>query len=373
MTVKKRLGEMLLEAGVIDETQLHAALGHQRKWGGKLGQALLDLKLATEPQVVAALSRKFGYNALNVAALPRTAQLEAALKLIPRELALRQTLLPVATDSSSITVAMADPSNISVVDELSFRTGRRIKIVLAGDREIASAVRRFYYADEEPSQVTAIPFDEPSSDTPFETTGDPFAAMPDYMRNGSLNQPFHAPAREAERGGGQSRPALEPPPASPPPLPAAATRPPAARVNAPDAFTPPPVLLRGAAAAPAPPGIASARGPVPGAPAPRPATAPARPVAPLAPLASSPEDVLGEPILATDLAPIEDDEPSEGSSSESRLTPRQSAMLDALERAARGEESGLVKPAHLAAVLARLLLRRGIVSEQELLEELTKK
>jgi len=96
-------------------------------------------------------------------------------------------------------------------------------------------------------------------------------------------------------------------------------------------------------------------------------------VAPLAPVVSSPEDLLGEPILATDLAPVEDEEPSEGAAAESRLTPRQSAMLDALGRAARGEESGLVKPGHLAAVLARLLLKHGIVSEQELLEELTKK
>src|SRR4030067_360606 len=81
MTVKKRLGEMLLEAGVIDETQLQAALGHQRKWGGRLGQALQDLKLATEPQVVSALSRKFGYSTVNVGALPRTPPLEAGLEV----------------------------------------------------------------------------------------------------------------------------------------------------------------------------------------------------------------------------------------------------------------------------------------------------
>jgi hypothetical protein len=48
-------------------------------------------------------------------------------------------------------------------------------------------------------------------------------------------------------------------------------------------------------------------------------------------------------------------------------------MLDALERAARGEESGLVRPGHLAAVLARLLLRRGVLSVQELLDELARK
>ncbi len=96
-------------------------------------------------------------------------------------------------------------------------------------------------------------------------------------------------------------------------------------------------------------------------------------MAPLAPLATAPEDVLGEPILATELAPVEEEEPSQASPPERQLTPRQSAMLDALGRAARGEESGLVKPGQLAAALARLLLKHGVVSEQELLDELARK
>lgn len=160
MQVKKRLGEMLVEAGVIDATQLQSALGHQRKWGGKLGQALVDLKLATEAQIVAALSRKFGYPVVNVAALAPSPALEAALKLVPRELALRQTFLPVAADTGTITVAMADPSNVTVVDELAFRTGRRVKVGLAGDREIAGAVRRLCFAEEEPRRCAPIPLDD---------------------------------------------------------------------------------------------------------------------------------------------------------------------------------------------------------------------
>ena len=363
MPVKKRLGEMLIEAGVIDETQLHAALGHQRKWGGRLGQALIDLKLATEPQIVSALSRKFGYSVLNVATLSRTPQLEAALKLVPRETAMRQTLLPISSDTSSITVAMADPSNIAVVDDLSFRTGRRIRIVLAGDREIASAVRRFYYADEEPLLVAAIPLDELSGESAFEAASDPFGAMPGFIREGRLEEPPVALAPAPQRGDGRAQ--HEPTVASPPPLPQVAGRPPA-RMNAPDPSMPVPVLPRGAGS---PAGVA--RGPAAVAPAaPRGAPAAGPPMGALAPVSTSPEDLLGEPILATELAPAED---APEVAPEKPLTPRQSAMLDALERAARGEESGLVRPGHLAAVLVRLLVKRGIVSERELLEELTKK
>ncbi|HEX9048901.1 MAG TPA: hypothetical protein VF841_00035, partial [Anaeromyxobacter sp.] len=68
MAVRKRLGELLLEAGIIDGNQLQAALGHQRKWGGRLGQALVDLKLVSEAQIVEALAKKLGYEVVRVGA-----------------------------------------------------------------------------------------------------------------------------------------------------------------------------------------------------------------------------------------------------------------------------------------------------------------
>jgi len=363
MTVKKRLGEMLLEAGVIDQTQLHSALGHQRKWGGKLGQALQDLKLATESQIVSALSRKFGYDVVDIGALQQTAKLAAALKLVPRELALRQTLLPVASDTSSITVAMADPSNIAVVDELSFRTGKRIRIALAGDREITAAVRRLYFADQEPQRVAAIPLDDPSSgEVSLETTRDPFAAMPDHIREGYFNRPAHT-LSDASRPASQRAPAPGPPPL--PPVHAAPAPAPVPRVDVQPTFTPPPVLARGDALpslAPWPPPPAAA------APLAQPSLSPY-------PLEGEPADVLGEPILATELAPApEEGALHEGSPRQEReLTPKQAALLDALERAARGEETGVVKATQLVAVLARLLVKRGLVDEAELLDELAKR
>jgi hypothetical protein len=298
MAAKKRLGEMLIEAGVIDETQLLSALGHQRKWGGKLGQALIDLKLASEPQIVSALARKFGYPAVSLATVVPSPQLDGALKLVPRELALRQTLLPMASDTNSITVAMADPSNIAVVDEISFRTGRRVKVALAGDREIAAAVRRLYFAEEEAQRTQAIPLEEPQEDAALETTSDPFSAMPDHVREGYFNRSAHTV------DGGR--------PAVPPPLPGGRPATPTERMT----FTPPPIL-----------------GPS--------------------------EDPLGEPILATELAP--DAAGGEGG-----------ALLEALERAARGEAMGQIRPAQLLAALVKVLIQRGLLSEAELAAELAR-
>jgi type IV pilus assembly protein PilB len=141
---RKLLGEQLVEAGVIGEDELHQALHHQRRSGGRLGACLVDLHLATERQIVEALARKFECAVVDVSALPRTPAMESALELLPADVALRSRCLPIAADRGSITVAMADPTNYAVVDELSFRVGRRVRVGIAGDREIEAAVRRLY-------------------------------------------------------------------------------------------------------------------------------------------------------------------------------------------------------------------------------------
>ncbi|HET7826978.1 MAG TPA: hypothetical protein VFK90_16705, partial [Anaeromyxobacter sp.] len=172
MTPKKRLGEMLMDAGIIDETQLKAALGHQRQWGVRLGQALVDLKLATEPDIVRALSAKFGFPIAQLATLEPYA-LEQAVKLVPREFAVRHNVCPMAADSASLTVAMSDPTNLAIVDELRFRTGRRVKVCMGGDREVSEAVRRHYPGGE--GEVEAIALDLDADDgQESEAVFDPF-------------------------------------------------------------------------------------------------------------------------------------------------------------------------------------------------------
>src|SRR5215470_2169242 len=108
---KKRIGEMLLEAGIIDETQLRAALGHQRQWGVRVGQALVDLKLATEADIVRALSLKFGFEVAKIHGLEPYG-LEQALKLLPREFTVHNNVFPMWADTANVTVAMSDPTNL---------------------------------------------------------------------------------------------------------------------------------------------------------------------------------------------------------------------------------------------------------------------
>jgi type IV pilus assembly protein PilB len=155
---RKRLGELLVESGAIDEFQLKAALGHQRQWGGKIGQTLVDLKLVTEPAVVSALARRLECEVARLDELLVTPMMEEALRLVPAELARKHLALPLEATRSTLTVAMADPANVLALDELAFHTSRRVKALLAGPRELARAVSRCY-GEGRPHVAVAVEFD----------------------------------------------------------------------------------------------------------------------------------------------------------------------------------------------------------------------
>ncbi len=429
MSTKKRLGELLLESGVIDEAMLQSALGHQRRWGGRLGQALLDLKLVSEPVIVEALSRKSGIEVARLAELEPYA-LEQATRLVPREFAQRNNVFPMSADTSTITVAMSDPTNLALTDELRFRTGRRVKVCIGGDREIAEAIRAHYPQDYQ--APTAIALD-------METTGDGIT-LAEPFEGGSTEdmRAMMEPTRHAPRPAAtpppiaSAAPAVVRPAVAPPAPPVASAAPLTAPRPAAPATPAPPVVARAPAAAPpapapgprpapttppvagqaqapyaapvrpaapaAPPAAARPAAPVP-APAPAPAPAPvaAPPAAPAADPAQAARDaMLGaiprggfapeEPIEELTPSPLEDAEPIsadllapeeemvEGRVPIRELSPGDVDILDALERLARGEEdpASPVPPARLAAALLRLLLRKRLVSESELLDELTR-
>ncbi len=309
---RKRLGEILLEAGIIDGTQLQAALGHQRRWGGRLGQALIDLKMATEEEIVSTLATKLGFERVPVESVEYGPGLELALRLVPHEFAERNQLLPYAADTASLWVAMADPTNVGVIDELAFRTGRNVKLSIAGDREIARAIRRLYLGDKR--GIEAIALDE-MDDGPVEMVG---PLDPGYTQG--LDSYFpRKPAPAAP-----SAPAAQGPDGAPPPLPlrpGPAPSGPEARLAA---------AVRGLRMEDDPP--VAVRSQMPEAP----------------------------PELIVEILPEGEGDFTFG--------PRVEAILDGLERI--GGQAGcppeLGRLSRFSAALVRLLVKKGFISEDEL-------
>lgn len=144
--VKLRFGEILVRAGLLDETHLKAALAEQRKWGGRLGRILVEMGFVDEPTVVAALSRHLGIPAIDLEASPPP--MESA-RLVPVQDCERYGVFPIVgyPERKVLKLATSDPTNVEALQQIEFRTGMKIEPVIASITDIERAIRRYYYGD----------------------------------------------------------------------------------------------------------------------------------------------------------------------------------------------------------------------------------
>jgi hypothetical protein len=139
-----RLGDLLVKAKVVNESQLKAALAEQQKWGGRLGEILVRMSLVTEDMLVKALSKQLNVQAVNLEAVQGVPPHVRAK--IPLDVARDLTALPLQLrdEGKTLVVAMAEPQNLKHLDTL--RSVSRCKVVpqIAGRQAIARAFSRFY-------------------------------------------------------------------------------------------------------------------------------------------------------------------------------------------------------------------------------------
>jgi type IV pilus assembly protein PilB len=159
--MRKKLGEMLVDAGVIDEAQLRSALADQRRWGRSLGRTLVEMRMIGEDALVRVLAQQFGVPSIDLEQHTITAHV---LKLVPADLARSARVVPFSQNGRFLDVAMADPQNLGVIDELRIRTQLNIRPYLCGPQQIERAIGR-YYSDGLTHEVS-IPFEPPDTIEP---------------------------------------------------------------------------------------------------------------------------------------------------------------------------------------------------------------
>jgi hypothetical protein len=146
--MRKRLGELLIDAGLLDEHQLQAALGHQRQWGGRLGQALVHMQLVSEDRMVRVLALQLG---IPVADPPPYDLHGRVLGEISLELARQHHVFPLAlrrdAKGEQLAIAMSDPTNVATLDAVQFTTGKKVVPYIAGDGAIEGWIRRHYQGE----------------------------------------------------------------------------------------------------------------------------------------------------------------------------------------------------------------------------------
>jgi Type II secretion system (T2SS), protein E, N-terminal domain len=234
---RKRLGEMLVDAGLVSEQQLRVALKEQQRWGGSLGRTVVEMKLVGESDLVRVLAEQLKVAAIDLDALEIP---QSVLAWVTADMADLHAIVPYAQPMKFLDIAMADPTNITVLDELRTRTKLNIRPALAGPKMIERAIGKYYgrgfsrfYGDiplaldsEGPALEVEKSDNEPMLDDLLVEDRDPGV---------KLKRP--APARASPM------PVMPPPsphaappasPSSPPAPPAASMRPPMPRATGPD-------------------------------------------------------------------------------------------------------------------------------------------
>ena len=139
--MRKKIGECLIQAGLISEEDLQIALAEHKRTGERVGSVLVRLNLATEKQITKALAYQLGFPYVSLADEPPD---PAAIVLISKEVALKRVCVAVKLEKNLLTVAMSDPLLFSLVQDLEFQTGYRIKQVVATRTDILTAIESGY-------------------------------------------------------------------------------------------------------------------------------------------------------------------------------------------------------------------------------------
>jgi type IV pilus assembly protein PilB len=141
----KKLGDMLIEAGLIDDFQLQTALSHQRNWGGKLGSILIELQFIREEDLARVMAEKLHIPYVNLfdPEIP-----ENIIRMIKADIAKKYHVVPVKKEAGALVLAMFDPLDAQAADEIRFITGLTIKPALSIGSEISDAIRKYYDGEQ---------------------------------------------------------------------------------------------------------------------------------------------------------------------------------------------------------------------------------
>ncbi|MEE8605290.1 MAG: type IV-A pilus assembly ATPase PilB [Candidatus Aminicenantaceae bacterium] len=135
------LGELLIQEKLLDSEQLKSALDFHKKNDVGIGSAIVSLGYLSEEEMAQALSRQLGYPYIN---LDQFEVYPDVISLIPIEIAKKYLIMPIHRIRSFLTLAMVDPTDLGIIEDVRFRTGLSIQPVIASESGIMNAVSKYY-------------------------------------------------------------------------------------------------------------------------------------------------------------------------------------------------------------------------------------
>ncbi|MFH0771460.1 MAG: type II secretion system ATPase GspE [Candidatus Omnitrophota bacterium] len=142
----KRIGQILLEKGLVNEQQLEQALDEQKLTSKLLGRVLVDMGFVKEDDILKVLGSKSGFPVVKLKDMniPKD-----ALDKVPASVAKIYTIMPISYEPNLLTIAIADPLNVAVFDDLRFTLDVNVKGAVASEEDIKEAIHKHYGSEGE--------------------------------------------------------------------------------------------------------------------------------------------------------------------------------------------------------------------------------
>ncbi|MBN1572712.1 MAG: type IV-A pilus assembly ATPase PilB [Deltaproteobacteria bacterium] len=139
--MSERLGQLLVRNNLITSEELQKAMAQQKSSGGRLGQELTKLGFLSETEITEFISSQYNVPSINL----KDYEIDkSVLKYVNSNIAKKNMLIPISRSGSNLVIAMADPSNMQVVEDVRFVTGFNVDVVVAAEADIIDAIKRNY-------------------------------------------------------------------------------------------------------------------------------------------------------------------------------------------------------------------------------------
>lgn len=203
-----QVSEILRKAGLVDELQLRSAFARLDQWGGRLTSVLGDMGIVDGEQVADALAKAMRLPTIHLGMATRDG---GALARLDPAYCAEHGIFPVSLKDRVLTLAMADPTEIDVIDHVASKVGARVAVVVAAEAEISAAIGKHYRGQATPvgnnlarraftSEVPAVP----GGDLELDDAAPPPPGVPAHRNpsaNTMLDEMFDESAPKAAEGG----------------------------------------------------------------------------------------------------------------------------------------------------------------------------
>jgi type IV pilus assembly protein PilB len=136
-----KIGEMLLKGNLITQEELRSALEVQKKTRERIGSVLVKTGTIKESELLSFLGRQFNIPVVDLSKYEINPEV---VRLLPEEMVQKNMALPINRVGAKLIVAVADPSNMAILDAIGFKTGYAVELVMASEKDISTAINKFF-------------------------------------------------------------------------------------------------------------------------------------------------------------------------------------------------------------------------------------